>query len=145
MDDAVHEYPVHSNGDWTIRNDDVPQLVVRPYGKEGNARHHVPLGNVRTIMVVGMAERRAERDGSSSTPPDDVEAIEVEDWWLCAFHQDVPDYYCCQRERMPECVPVRTFFNRGEYRRAANDAAPIDGRPFAGFDTVWPTSTGSDA
>lgn len=92
MDDAVHEYPVHGNGDWTIRNDDVPQLVVRPYGKEGNARHHVPLGNVRTIMVVGLAERRAERDAAANTPPD----------------------------------PTPT------------DLPPIDGRPLAGFDTVWP-------
>lgn len=59
MDNAVVEYPVHDSGTWGWRfaNEDVPQLVVRPWGKGGNARHHIPLGNVRSVMVVGLKER----------------------------------------------------------------------------------------
>lgn len=81
--------------------------------------------------------------GVGQASPDSAtdELVTVEDWWLCAFHQDVPDFYCCQRTQMPECVPVRTYFQRGEYRRAAIDGAPNALEPSAASRAVWPEAT----
>lgn len=51
-----HEYPVHSGGDWEYTQQPgwPDRLIVRPYGAQGNARHEVPLGNVLSVMVVGI-------------------------------------------------------------------------------------------
>lgn len=47
------DYPIHPGGDWRWA-DRPDRIVVRPNGADGNARHEIPLGNVMSVMVVGM-------------------------------------------------------------------------------------------
>jgi hypothetical protein len=54
MGGEEREYPIHGGGDWSYR-EQPDRLIVRPYGKQGNARHEIPLRNVLSVMVVGMA------------------------------------------------------------------------------------------
>lgn len=52
----IIEYPIHVGGDWRYTSaPDLPErIVVRPHGKDSNARHEVPLRNVLSVMIVGL-------------------------------------------------------------------------------------------
>lgn len=58
------EYPVHSDcGDWyATRREDIPLLIVRPHGAQGNLRHEIPMSNLISYMVVYRRDRLPGRE-----------------------------------------------------------------------------------
>jgi hypothetical protein len=63
---VTEDYPIHRpDGDWRYSDpaEGFQRLIVRPWGKSGDARHEVPLCNVQSVMVLGL--------NGADEPPDE--------------------------------------------------------------------------